>query len=217
MAIIQSAASTDLATVDSTMKAVHLVLKPDELVGAYQLSATSGAMTLIAAAGPVFSFRYAPGTGQVCVVKRVLVAWNTTTGFTTGQAMGYGLYFARAFTATDSGGTALAPIIGSSQKYRTNQMITSQVTDARIPTTAVLTAGTRTLDTQALGQVYFYVPTTTAGTHLTNTDLISYDIDDYPLVLQNNEGFVITNQILMGAAGVGTLTVNVEWFETNYY
>ena len=217
MAIIQSAASTDLATVDSTMKAVHLVLKPDELVGAYQLSATSGAMTLIAAAGPVFSFRYAPGTGQVCVVKRVLVAWNTTTGFTAGQAMGYGLYFARAFTATDSGGTALAPIIGSSQKYRTNQMITSQVIDARIPTTAVLTAGTRTLDTQALGQVYFYVPTTTAGTHLTNTDLISYDIDDYPLVLQNNEGFVITNQILMGAAGVGTLTVNVEWFETNYY
>ena len=50
MAIIQSAASTDLATVDPTMKAVHLVLKPDELIGAYQLSATSGAMTAIAAA-----------------------------------------------------------------------------------------------------------------------------------------------------------------------
>jgi hypothetical protein len=199
------------------MKAVHTAIKPDELIGAYQLSATSGAMTAIAAAGPIFSFRWAPGTGQVCVVKRVSVAWNTTTGFTAGQAMGYGLYFARAFTASDSAGTALTPIVGSSQKYRTNQMITSQVTDARIPTTAVLTAGTRTLDTQALGQVYFYAPTTTAGTHLTNTNLISYNIDDYPLVLSNNEGLVITNQILMGAAGTGTLTVNVEWFETNYY
>jgi len=217
MAIIQSAASTDLATLGPTQKSLYSVLKPDELIGSYQLSATSGAMTLIAAAGPVFSFRYAPGTGQVCVIKRVSVAWNTTTGFTTGQSMGFGLYFARSFVASDSGGTALVPILGSSQKYRTNQMVTSQVTDARIPTTAVLTAGTRTLDTQALGQIYFYAPTTTAGTHLTNTDLISYDIDDYPLVLQNNEGIVITNQILMGAAGVGTLTVNVEWFETNYY
>jgi hypothetical protein len=217
MAIIQSAASTDLATVDPTMDALHSVLKPDELIGSYQLSATSGAMTLVAAAGPVFSFRYAPGTGQVCVVKRVSVAWNTTTGFTAGQAMGFGMYFARSFIASDTGGTSLTPIIGNSQKYRTGQMVTSQVTDARIATTGALTAGTRTLDTQALGQAYFFAPTTTAGTHLTNTELISYDISDYPLVLQNNEGFVITNQILMGAAGVGTMTVNVEWFETNYY
>ena len=217
MAVIQSATTTDILTVDPTFQAFRSSIKPDELIGSYQLSATSGAMTLIAAAGTVFSFRYAPGTGQVCVIKRVTVAWNTTTGFTAGQAMGYGLYFARSFTASDSAGTALAPIVGNSQKYRTNQMISSQVTDARIPTTALLTAGTRTLDTQALGQTYFYAPTTTAGTHLPNTDLISYDISDYPLVLQNNEGFVITNQILMGAAGVGTLTVNVEWFEANSY
>jgi len=217
MAIIQSAVSTDLATVDPTMDALRTVLKPDELVGAYHLSATSGAMTLIAAAGPVFSFRYAPGTGQVCVIKRVLIGWNTTTGFTTGQALGFGLYSARSFIASDTGGTSLAPFIGNVQKNRTNQMITTQVTDARISTTAVLTAGTRTLDTQALGQTYFYAPTTTAGTHLTNTNLVLHNVNDHPIVLQNNEGLVIANQILMGAAGVGTLTVNIEWFEANSY
>lgn len=217
MAVIQSAASTDIATVDPTMTALRTVLKPDQNVGAYQTSATSGAMTLIAAAGPVFSFRYAPGTGQVCVIKRVIVSWTTTTGFTAGQAMGFGLFAARSFTANDTGGTALTPILGSSQKYRTASFVSSMVTDARISTTAVLTAGTRTLDTQALGQAIFYSPTTTAGSFLSNTDLLNHDAGDYHLVLQNNEGFVITNQILMGAAGVGTLTVNVEWFETNYF
>jgi hypothetical protein len=85
----------------------------------------------------------------------------------------------------------------------------------RIGSTGALTAGTRTLDAQAIGTNYFYVPG--VGTSLTQTDLISYDANDYPIVLANNEGFVITNQVLMGATGVGTAVVNVEWFEANAY
>ena len=95
--------------------------------------------------------------------------------------------------------------------------MSSVATDVRISAAAVLTAGTRSLDTQPLGLTYFYAPTTTAGTLLNTTNLISYNLDDYPLVLQNNEGFVITNQVLMGAGGVGTAYVNVEWFEANSY
>jgi hypothetical protein len=216
MAIIQSAASTDLATVDSTQKALRSVIKPDEMVGYFNLAAATGSITTLAANGPIFSFRWAPGTGQVCVIKRVSISFTATTGFTAGQQMGYGLYFARSFSASDTVGTAITPILGASQKSRTTQM-TSMVTDARISAAAVLTAGTRTLDTQALGTTYFYAPTTTAGTLLSNTNLISYNIDDYPLVLQNNEGFVITNLVLMGAGGVGTAVVNVEWFEANSY
>ena len=217
MAVIQSAASTDIATVDPTMTALRSTIKPDQLVGSYQLAATTGATTLIAANAPVFSFRWAPGTGQVCVVKRVSVAWNCTTGFTAGQALGFGMFVARSFNASDTGGTALAPILGSSQKYRTAPFVSSVVTDVRISAAATLTAGTRTLDTQALGSTQFYATAATAGSLLTNINLITYRINDHPLVLLNNEGFVITNQVVMGAGGVGTLIVNVEWFETNYY
>jgi hypothetical protein len=151
------------------------------------------------------------------VVKRVSVAWNCTTGFTAGQALGFAMFAARSFNASDTGGTALAPILGSSQKYRTAPFVSSVVTDVRISAAATLTAGTRTLDTQALGSTQFYATAATAGSLLTNINLITYRINDHPLVLQNNEGFVITNQVVMGAGGVGTLIVNVEWFETNYY
>ena len=216
MAIIQNPTTTDVNTVEPTFKTLRTVIKADEAVGSYQLSAATGSITTLAAAGTIFSFRWAPGTGQVCIIKRVSIGFNATTGFTAGQQMGYGMYFARSFTASDTVGTAITPILGNSNKNKTQSM-TSIVTDVRISAAAVLTAGTRSLDTQPLGLTYFYAPTTTAGTHLPTTNLVSYNVDDYPLVLQNNEGFVITNQVLMGAAGVGTAYINVEWFEANSY
>jgi hypothetical protein len=105
-------------------------------------------------------------------------------------------------------------LTGNNQKYRTS-LGTTAVTNVNIGSTGALTAGTRTLDAQPLGSVYYWVPG--VGTSLVQTDLLSYDPTDYPLVLANNEGFTIQNQILMGATGVGTLVVNVEWFEAAAY
>lgn len=214
MALFQSGVTTDSATIDPTFKSQRVVIKPDEALGSYQVSAATGAITTLAANGPIFSFRYAPGLGQVCVIKRVSISFIATTGFTAGQSMGFGMYVARSFIASDTVGTAIV-VTGNNQKNITKQ-VTSGVVDARISAAAVLTAGTRTLDTQALGATQFYTGTA-AGTLLPNTNLVSYNANDYPLVLQNNEGFVITNQILMGAGGVGNAVVNVEWFETTSF
>ena len=217
MALIQSGVDSTLLTVDPTQKAAHVVIKPDELTGAYQLSLTSGNLTTVAAgtssAGTVFSFRYAPGGTTVCVVKRVSVGFVTTTAFATAQQMGFGLFAARSFSGADSGGTA-ATLSGNNNKYRTS-LATTRESNINIGTTGALTAGTRTLDSQPLGTTNFWV--SGLGTSLVNTELLSYDPNDYPFVLATGEGFVIQNQILMGATGVGTLVVNVEWFEATSY
>lgn len=218
MAIIQSGVDSTLLAVDPTMKSTRVVVKPDELTGAFQLGAASGALTTVAAytstAGHVFAFRWAPNTSALCAVKRVSVGFNLTTGFGAAQQMGFALYAARSYSASHSGGTPIV-LTGNNNKYRTS-LGTSGVTNAQIATTTALTAGTHTIDSQPLGQTNFWA-TTTAGSLLTNYDLISYDANDYPFVLANNEGFIIANTILMGATGVGTLIVNVEWFETNAY
>lgn len=213
MAIIQSGADSTLLTIDPTFKAARVVIKPDELTGAYQLSLTSGALTTVAANAPIFSFRYAPGTNTVCVVKRVSIGYVATTAFGAAQQMGFGLFVARNFSGSDSGGNA-ATLTGNNNKYRTS-LATTAVTDIRIGSTTGLTVGTRTLDSQAIGQTFYWVPG--VGTSLVQTELISYDANDYPLVLASGEGFVINNQVLMGATGVGTAIVNVEWFEANAY
>jgi hypothetical protein len=213
MALIQSGVDSTLLTVDPTFKAARVVIKPDELTGAFQLAVPTGAITTIAANAPLFSFRWAPGTGALCVVKRISVGFVCTTAFGTAQSMGFGAYVARSFSGSDSGQTAVV-LTGNNNKYRTS-LATSQVTDARVSGTAAITVGTRTLDANALGLTYFWVPG--AGTSLTQTDLISYDANDYPIVLANNEGIVINNLVLMGATGVGNAVINIEWFEANAY
>ena len=47
--------------------------------------------------------------------------------------------------------------------------------------------------------------------------LLEQDSGDYPLILAQNEGFIITNGIAMGAAGVINLHVNVEFAEASSY
>lgn len=218
MALIQSGVTTDLMTVDPTFKSARVVVKPDEMLGSYQVSANTGALTTVAAstssAGTIFSFRYlAGGSGTVAVVKRISVGFVCTTAFGTPQMMGYGVFAARGFTASDSGGTALT-LTGNNNKMRTS-FATSTVADARVATTGALTAGTRTIDSQPIAMTNFWVPA--AGTSLVQTEILNYDAGDYNLVLGTNEGFVINNMVLMGATGVGTATVNVEWFEAAAY
>ena len=218
MAIIQSGVTTDLMTVDPTFKTARVVVKPDEMVGSYQIGANTGLITTDAAstssAGTLFSFRYTSGgSGTVCVIKRISVGYVCTTAFGTAQTMGFGVFPARSFTASDSGGTSLS-VTGNNNKMRTTQA-TSTVADIRVATTGALTAGTRTIDTNPIALTNFWVPG--AGTSLTQTEIFNYDPGDYNMVFATNEGFVINNMVLMGATGVGVATFNVEWFEAAAY
>ena len=217
MAVIQSAADgTTLGTVGPTSLGLNITIKPDELAGAYQIAAATGAIVAATAAGTVFSFRYAPGTGQVCVIKRVSVAVSSAnTTLNTAAQVGIGIFVARGFVASDSGGTALAPLATGAGRYRT-ALLTSNATDIRIATTTTLTAGTRTLDANTLGSTYFYA-TAAVGTYLPLTNLVSYNVSDYPLVLQNNEGFVVNTLTAMPALGSSSVFINVEWFEATSY
>jgi hypothetical protein len=47
--------------------------------------------------------------------------------------------------------------------------------------------------------------------------LLSHEAGDYPVILAQNEGLVITNGVAMGAAGVINLHVNVEFAEVASY
>ena len=212
MAKIEAGSSSAILTeVDTTFKALRASIRPMEMLGWYSVAGVSGALTGVAAAGPVFSLRNL--ASNLLVVRRVGVTFGTTTAFTTAQALGYNLLFARSFTASDSGGTALA-VTGSQNKHRTS-LATPTSLDMRISSTGALTAGTRTLDTVGLGVAYG--SSTAVGTSLPPTTLLSHDAGDHPVVLAQNEGLVVTNLIAMGAAGVINLSVNIEFAEATAY
>ena len=202
------------ADVDTTFKALRVSIRPAEVSGWFSVGARSGAATAVAAAGAVFSLRQLAST--LLIVRRIGVGFIATTGFTAAQELAYALFVARAFTASDTGGTAIA-LTGSNAKMRTSLGTPTSV-DARIATTAALTAGTKTLDATALAMTGGYA-LTTAGLVLAPSlnNLLSHDAGDYPLVLAQNEGLNVQNAILMGAAGVGTIYVNIELAEAAAY
>jgi hypothetical protein len=215
MAIIQSGAnSTVLQTIDPTFLAARISERPPEILGAYQLGITSGALTVAAAGSTVYSFRWAPAvTTNLCMVRRIEIGFSTITAFTTAQSLQYSMQVARQWTASDTGGTAAAFTQTNTAKMRTTMPTSAFAGGGQImiANTGANTAGTRTLDTQAMS--FTQGASTAVGTALTTIPVWQHLSGDYPLIFAANEGFIINNVQTMGAAGVINLTVNVEWME----
>lgn len=212
MAVITSGVSaSDIATIDVRNKALRVSNRPavSNSLGSYAKSMNSSLMAAaLAANANVWSFRY---TGaNLCVVTKVVFdGLGVITALTAGQAVGFGLFAARAFTISDSTGTA-GTFSGNNSKLKTN-FGTTGIGDVRISATAALTAGTRTLDTDPMGGVWAGLAA--AGSSIPESALFdSYGIE-HGLVLANNEGLVLQNRVLWPVAGTFTFGVTIHWAE----
>jgi hypothetical protein len=198
------------AVVDNTFQSLRITQVPLGPATAITFGAQSGALTGVAASGPVFSIRNAANVPVV--IKRVGIGFVTTTAFTAAQQMAWGLYFARSFTVDDSAGTAIA-FTGNNAKKRTSLGVPTSVT-ARIAAAGANTAGTRTLDANPLSVVGGWSGAVGAAPVTPDiNNLFNMQDAGYPIVLAQNEGLVVANVFAMGAAGVGTLYINVAFDE----
>jgi hypothetical protein len=219
MALIQSGVSgTTLMTVDPTYAAARITQRPVEQLGTYSVSLITGAYTVAAANTPMFSMRFVAGSAgqaQIAMIQRIVLTIVPTVAFTAAQQVSYGAYVARSFSAVDSGGAA-ATLTGNNNKLRTSMQTTQLATtgDMRISTTGALTAGTRTLDSQAFAYASAWVPTALVAQPIQQVILYENFAGDQPLTLQNQEGLIINNLILMGAGGVLSIGVTIEWTES---
>lgn len=214
MAEIKSGASADVMTVDPTLKAARVSLRPME-GDSYRLCQQSGLFTTIAAgtasAGHLFAFRWS-ATDSNCAVQRIVAKWRTITGFTAAQEVGMDLYRLTSYSAAHTGGTA-ATLVAPNLKKRQSFAVTA-LNDARIATTAALTAGTHVLDAMPMAADCFSELATGAAVPKGSFNMVWEANMDYgggPLILAAQEGFVIRNSILMGAAGTARLTVEIDW------
>lgn len=211
MAIIQGGTTNALVDVDTGFKAQRVSLRPPEVINWNSIAGSSGALTGVAAAGAVFSFR---NTGaNLLMVRRVQLDFGVTTAFTTAQALAYSMFLASGFSASDTGGTAL--YTAGQNKHRSGMTNITSAPDIRVASTAALGAGTRTLNTAAMGAVVGAA--TAVGAAMSPALLFSHDASDYPLLIAQNEGFVITNDIAMGSTGVIRLQATVEFAEVLAY
>ena len=203
----------------TTFRALRVTGRPIDYgaLGFYRLSMASGTMAAaLAANAEIFQFRW-PDATRLAMVTRIAISAGANVAATAAALLSFRVTAARSWTAAGSGGTR-ANLTGNNAKLRTS-MGTSLVNDAGIATTAGLTAGTKTLDTQDLGGVEFGIGTGAITvalplTFLPLTELLNIDAsNDHPLILAQNEGFVIRSGIIFPAAMTWAFTVNVSWAE----
>lgn len=86
-----------------------------DILGAYVSDTVSGTMAAgLAAGSTIYSCRWGDTTGKLMVLRSIAPEMNSLgTGFTAGLAL-FELVAARAFTASDTGGTSIKPA-GSNQ------------------------------------------------------------------------------------------------------
>lgn len=201
----------------TTFRALRVEQRPLDYgsLGIYRISLLSGTMAAgLAAAANVLSFRWGDAT-RLCAVQRVTL--DGLSGSATAFAAGFGsirLFAARSFTASDSGGAA-ATLTGNNNKLRTS-MGTTLVTDLRMSSTAALTAGTRTLDTNAFGQFSLSFGTAVSVQYANNVLLFGDEAGlQMPLILAQNEGFVA--QATVPATGTWQFGITAQWTEVTSY
>jgi hypothetical protein len=191
--------------------------------GAFRLSMVSGTLAAaIAANSELFQFRYVTGASRVCLVHGISVSAGANVAATAAAILSLRATVARAWTVAGSGGTR-ATMTGNNNKLRTAHT-TSEVSDIGMATTAALTAGTKTLDSQDIGGVAYGVGTGAITTSvplnlLGQTDLLGEFAGalGFPLVLANQEGFVVRTGIIQPATMTWNLTVNVAWTEVQSF
>lgn len=183
--------------------------------GAYRISAVSGLLAATLAAGaPLFSFRWGDATRK-CVLLGINASVVVSAAITTAVVTGLEAVVARGFTVAHTGGTPLT-IAGNNGKMETGFGSTAAA-DIRMATTAALGGGTVTLDSQGFG-IAAFATGTAIGTPLSKTPLyLPQPGQDHPLVLSQNEGFVIQTALAGPATGSLRLALDIAWAEVNSY
>ncbi len=212
-----SGSGSALANVGEVASAAqHVALHP-RAGNWYRYSGYTGIIAAaVAANSEVLQFRFVTGAGKtLALVTRVeLEGLAVIAAATAAGPLGFELVPARSWTAAGSGGTRIATT-GDNLQMRTSEPV-SQVSDLGIATTGALTAGTKTLDANAIGGVMAGIGTaaiTSFGLGGLSGHLMSQEAAELPLVLANQEGFVVRTSHVGPATLTYVARFGIEWCE----
>lgn len=215
---IQGSSGTTAEVDGTTFRAIRVTLRPTDYgsLGEYSISGLSGTVAAgLAASSELFQARWTDAT-RFALIKAV--SCDGVSGSATAFAAGFGkidCILSRSWSADGTGGTALT-ITGNNAKLRT-AMGTTLFGTLRIATTAALGAGTKTLDSNAIGQISLSIGTTTSVQYISRMQLFG-DFNNntsHPVVLATNEG--LSCRATVPATGTWQTGFSLEWAEVSAY
>lgn len=208
------ALSNVAAEVEAATRAARVTLRAGDIgaLGSYRKAMTSGTIGAgLTANSLVYGWRWAPSPNTaLAVVKRIAISLGDVTGFTAGFIAING-FFARPYTTLDVTGGTAGTFTGNNGKMRTSHATSAGATCA-ISTTAAISGGSETLDTDPFATASLSVAATAGAPPIAQvTELFRAMPGDYPLVFANLEGFIL--KATVPATGTWQLGVDVSWDE----
>ena len=194
----------------------HYFVKLDRPGEFYRLCQFGAVYTGIAAgsatAGHIYAFRWGSST-HAARITRIRIKRQTIVPATATVEFATALFRLTGYTASHTGGTA-ATLTSPNCKLDVSSADT-RLTDSRITSGTALTAGTHTLDAQPFAADSMDMPATATTTErFASQVLVEYDSEKgRPLILRQNTGFIVRNEITMGAAHTVRPVVEVDWEE----
>lgn len=221
MAVIEGGVSGALVGVGAESgSAIHIQGRP-VAVGALGTYKTSHRCVLVnsqAANSRIFELQNAHATNLV-VIHRIRVEWIQTAAHTAAILDSLDLYRLTSYSAVSTTNTATPVISKLRTSYATAGAVVRGLTAAG--NSAGMTGGTMTKDTNPLRQwgMWLLAAVPTGGMTPERVDDYRPDVaaGEAPLVLVQNEGFLIENRVLLGAAAGSAISIDVTWSEVTAY
>jgi hypothetical protein len=226
MAIIQSGASDSVIVNigEAAAKGLHNIAKPQDYgtLGHYAVSVQTGSIGAGSAANSeLLQLRWTDST-RVCVITEIVC--NGMVAFTAFAAGSITLNatICRSWSGDGSGGTPIT-LTGDTNQLRAS-MGASLMGSARVSTTAALTAGTKTIDSQPIGMITSHSSGGVASAtpiigsiYLPTPQLYKCDIasGEHPITLVQNEGLIIRSTV--PATGVWVAGFTIKWMELSAF
>lgn len=206
----------------STFKALHVHFKPLEYgaLGHYRTNHRCVMVNAQAANSRLFEIRNSHAT-NLLIPTRLIIRWFSITGHTALIEDSIDVFKCTSFSVVDTTNT----VTPSASAKRTDTMAAAPgnavirgVTVAGAA--AGMTGGTLTKDGTSIGQLpswlnqTAYATTNQFGVNDTRVLDVFDDVNGtHPFCFKQNEGFIIENRVLLGAAAGSSVYIDCSWAE----
>lgn len=168
------------------------------------------------AAGALWEFRWGTTAGHICYINRINVN-GVQIANATAEELRFSLKIARSFTAVDSNNVVSILRAGDMQQLATKEGVSVLSAFVESNSATAASGGTMTLDTDPICNGS-YVTIGTASTTIDGADDVILDYNAafegfFPLVLRQDEGFVVSLDAQKGATTGFVVNLEVAWSE----
>lgn len=204
----------------AAQKGLHVIQKPIDAgaLGHYRVNHRCGLVATQAANSRLFEVRNTHASNLI-VPTRLLIKWLQTAAHTAAIEDSLDVFKVTGFTAVDTTNT-----VTPTASVKRATMAASPVAAIRGVTiagaAAGMTGGTLTKDGGTAGQLpqWLLLAQPTAGVVATQMDDNFDDVNGtHPFVFAQNEGFIIENRVLLGAAAGSSVYIDFSWAEVTAF